>query len=298
MAILQTISLGLLLLISYAAATTSKPALILVPGAFHRASVYDTVSRQLHNAGYTHIDAVELPSLGYSATGVERTADVEAVTQLLSQRLHLDGDDVILVGNSYGATVIMEAVKDFEAYSSALGPRTPNSAQILGLIMLSGYIPTITSVTSPATHLDVRAVSPSYFSFHPSPPSKNTTAPSLVTWDLDLATYPPSHTFYNLLNASAAAYWTSQLLPTSFEALNATGTYIAYGGRFRTLYVVAEFDNCVGPEFAWAYVEQEGARFEVEVLEADHVPMLSRPREVVDVVRRFAGERVGRGTSV
>lgn len=115
-----------------------------------------------------------------------------------------------------------------------------------------------------------------------------------MTWDRDLATYPPSRTFYNLLNASAAAYWTSQLLPTSFKALNATGTYIPYDGRFRVLHVVGREDRCVTEEFARGrYLGQEGARFEVEVVEGDHVMMLSRPEEVVGVVRRFAGEGVG-----
>lgn len=111
-----------------------------------------------------------------------------------------------------------------------------------------------------------------------------------MTWDLDLVTYPPQLTFYNLLNEPSADYWASQLLPSSFKALNATGTYIPYDGTFRTLYVVGEHDNSVGPAFAQSYIDQEGAHFEVEVIDGDHVPMLSRPDAVVDVIRRFADE--------
>lgn len=113
-----------------------------------------------------------------------------------------------------------------------------------------------------------------------------------MTWDLDLVTYPPQLTFYNLLNASAADYWTSQLLPSSFKALNATGTYIPYDGTFRTLYVVGEHDNSVSPGFAQSYIEQEGAIFEVKTIGGDHVPMLSRSKEVVDVIRKFVGEKL------
>lgn len=113
-----------------------------------------------------------------------------------------------------------------------------------------------------------------------------------MTWDLDLGLYPPSLTFYTLLPPSDAAFWTGQLLPASFAALNATGSYIPYTGKFRTLYVVGERDVSVSPEAAGRYVEQEGALFEVEAIDADHVPMLSRPEEVVRVVRRFAGEDV------
>lgn len=127
----------LLLLIFCSAIDASKPALILIPGAFHRASVYEIVKSQLSDAGYDQIDAVDLPSLGYEAKNVERTADVEIVTDLISKRLRT-GSDVILVGNSYGATVAMEAVKHFEAYSAIISsyPRSNTSGHILGLIMV------------------------------------------------------------------------------------------------------------------------------------------------------------------
>jgi surfactin synthase thioesterase subunit len=60
------------------------------------------------------------------------------------------------------------------------------------------------------------------------------------------------------------------------------------------LYVVGKEDHCVTEKVARnLYLKQQGARFEVEVIEGDHVLMLSRPEEVVGVVRRFAGEKVG-----
>ena len=57
--------------------------------------------------------------------------------------------------------------------------------------------------------------------------------------------------------------------------------------------MVSEHDNSVSPAFAQSYIDQEGARFEVEVVDGDHVPMLSQPEAVVDVIRRFAGGKVG-----
>jgi pimeloyl-ACP methyl ester carboxylesterase len=63
------------------------------------------------------------------------------VTNLLLERLKT-GSDVILVGNSYGATIIMEAAKHFEAYSS-VSPRpiSTTSGHILGLIMVFPPLP-------------------------------------------------------------------------------------------------------------------------------------------------------------
>ncbi|KAJ8112105.1 hypothetical protein OPT61_g5452 [Boeremia exigua] len=265
------------------AASVVKPAIILVPGAFHRASVYDEVKRQLSNTGFNHIDAIDLPSVGYHVADVERTADVDIVRELLEVRLS-DGEDVILVGNSYGATVIMEAVKDFEGRSSVLAPANTGEGQILGLVMLSGYIPTIAEVYADPPLPDIRTIGAPFFNYH----LDLNDIPTTVTWDLDLVNYPPQLTFYNLLNATAADFWTSQLLPSSFKALNATGTYIPYDGTFRTLYVVGEYDNSVSPAFAQTYLDQEGAVFEVEIIGGDHVPTLSQPKAVVDVIRRFA----------
>lgn len=40
------------------------------------------------------------------------------------------------------------------------------------------------------------------------------------------------------------------------------------------------------------YLDQEGAKFEVETTAVDHVPMLSMPEVVVDLISRFAGEKL------
>jgi pimeloyl-ACP methyl ester carboxylesterase len=85
-----------------------------------------------------------------------------------------------------------------------------------------------------------------------------------------------------------------QLAPSSFAAINATADYVPYDGKVRTLYVGCERDQTVTSEIVRGYLEQPGARFEVAWLNADHVPMLSRPEEVVKVIRGFAeGSEVG-----
>ncbi|KAF3049974.1 hypothetical protein E8E11_006219 [Didymella keratinophila] len=212
-------------------AATAKLTLILVPGAFHIASVYDEIITQLGSVGYEHVDTVDLPSVGDNVADVERTADTNIVIDLLETRLN-NGEDVILVGNSYGATVIMEAVKEFEDRSAVSAHETiEGEGRILGLMKLSGYIPTIAEVNYNPPHPDIRGIGAPFLDYHLA----TNGTPTTVTWDLDLVNYPPQLTFYNLLDTSAADYWTSQLLPSSFKALNATGTYIRYDGSFRTL---------------------------------------------------------------
>jgi pimeloyl-ACP methyl ester carboxylesterase len=97
-------------------------------------------------------------------------------------------------------------------------------------------------------------------------------------------------TLFNALPNDQMSAWSSKLEPSSFRALNATAQYIPYDGKFRVLYVIGARDFAVPPAFAQTYLDQEGARFENVTIDADHMPMLSRPEEFVRVVRGFAGE--------
>jgi hypothetical protein len=52
---------------SEALALDNKPAVILVPGAFHKAAVYDSVKACLYRAGYGAVDAIGTYNTGYMA---------------------------------------------------------------------------------------------------------------------------------------------------------------------------------------------------------------------------------------
>ncbi|KAH7401447.1 Alpha/Beta hydrolase protein [Pyrenochaeta sp. MPI-SDFR-AT-0127] len=263
------------------APTSNKPAIILVPGAFHKAFVYDKVKNLLKSSGYSNVDALDLPSVGPLAAHVDRTPDIAIVKAHLLARLARD-QDVVLIGNSYGATVIGEAVKGLQS-RSATAANPPAQGKILGLIMLSGFIPYISEVSQPGSRPDVRLTSPPWLRFQGT---------ERMFWDGDLINSPPSFTFYNLLSASDAAFWSSKLAPSSFDAANATATFIPYTGAFRSLYVIGEHDNAVTPAWAQSFIDQPGAQFETLTIDGDHVPMLSRPQTVVDIIRRFAGEKI------
>lgn len=112
--------------------TTQKPAVILVPAAFSKATVYDQVKGILSDQGYWVVP-VDLPSVGKLAAEVDRTCDIEIVQKAIRQQIQR-GKDIILVGNSYGGTVICDAVGDFEAKSSI---KYTGHGKILGLIFVS-----------------------------------------------------------------------------------------------------------------------------------------------------------------
>jgi pimeloyl-ACP methyl ester carboxylesterase len=84
---------------------------------------------------------LDLPSVRKAAAYIDRNSDITAVVSAIQRRLER-GRGIILVGNSYGATVISEAVKDFEKISITAPRRdgrpanTPHG-KIRGLIMVN-----------------------------------------------------------------------------------------------------------------------------------------------------------------
>ncbi|KAK7180645.1 hypothetical protein DPSP01_014042 [Paraphaeosphaeria sporulosa] len=262
---------------------SSNPAIIMVPGAFHSPQVFDKVKHQLSQDKF--LDPIALPSVGHV---VGRQPDIEAVKSVLYKHLNA-GRDVVLVGNSYGCTVIGEAVKGAPRYSasssSALVAGSKARGRIVSLIYLAGYIPTIQEVDHPETKQDIHFVSPALFKYH------DNTGEVTSDGDKDL---PPQKAFYNLLPTKEADYWTSKLSFSSFDALNATATYIPYAGDFNVVYVVGSQDKSVPPAWAQTFIDQPGARFTVEHLDADHVSMLSKPKEVTDLIVKYSKHSVFR----
>lgn len=58
----------------------NKPAVIMVPGAFHSPEVFDKVKGQLSGENYKYLDSVALPSVGHL---VDREADIDTVKSVL-----------------------------------------------------------------------------------------------------------------------------------------------------------------------------------------------------------------------
>jgi pimeloyl-ACP methyl ester carboxylesterase len=282
-----------------AVAAEDRAAVILVPGGFHSPTVYQKVIAELYTAGYDSIGAVSLPSVG-ELVGRER--DIDAVRSVLHDQLR-NGRNVIIVGHSYGGTVIGEAVKGLKDGQNIFSPpppmtridrlrhdhlsaRDPDSehkpGRILGLVYIAGYIPYITEVEHPETRPDLKTVSPTFIRF---------TSDGKVWWDGDMANQPPEVTFYNDLPKSEAAFWVSKLRFSSYEALNATTTYIPYRGDFKCTYVVGKQDHAIPEAVARTFIEQSGAEFTVREGDWSHVPMLSHPDRIARLIREAAGEK-------
>jgi hypothetical protein len=74
-----------------------KPAIILVPAAFSKATVYDQVKGKLSSSGY-HVVVVDLCSVSRGAEHVDRTPDIRVIQWALGRQIN-QGKKAILVGN-------------------------------------------------------------------------------------------------------------------------------------------------------------------------------------------------------
>lgn len=86
-----------------------KPAIIIVPGAFHRPIHYQRLVEHLSKAGFDAL-AVEMPSVNSSPPRPDWTADANAVREAIVKFLD-KGQDVITVAHSFGGVAMSEGVQ-------------------------------------------------------------------------------------------------------------------------------------------------------------------------------------------
>lgn len=88
---------------------TSKPTLILVPGAWHTPLVYTKIISLLDEAQHFKCTSITLPStMGDPSTTL--LDDITAVRDAITDETN-EGRDVVLVCHSYGGAVGCSAVK-------------------------------------------------------------------------------------------------------------------------------------------------------------------------------------------
>lgn len=94
----------------------TKPTIILVPGAWHRASSYGDLIKPLESAGYKVI-AIDIPSV--VAPGDEPTEGWTDDVTLIQKSIKAEadaGNDVAVLVHSYGGLPGAQAIEGFEKH--------------------------------------------------------------------------------------------------------------------------------------------------------------------------------------
>lgn len=119
-----------------------KPTIVLVPGAWHKASIYSSVFTILNKHGYPTI-LLDLPSVGASPAHTSFDHDVSAIRDCLTSLIS-QSKDVVLVAWSYGGFPAGEAPKNLskrERQAQGLQGGVIRFVVINGVAMPAGYQP-------------------------------------------------------------------------------------------------------------------------------------------------------------
>jgi len=244
---------------------SQKPTLIFVPGAWHTASTWDKTTALLEPQGYKCV-CITLPStLGNPAATFldDITAARDAIVAETTQ-----GRDVVLVVHSYGSMVGSSAIKGLTKSNST----STTGGHVVGYVMIAtGF-----TVTGKC-----------FFDGFPGgvPPP---------IWRLDheagflFLEVPARELFYHDLPEEEGELWVSKLTKQALKPLTEGGEH-AYSGwkDVPVWYLSTTEDKALpvqGQQFFVQLARNDGADVTVRELPTSHSPMLSKPKETVDIL--------------
>jgi pimeloyl-ACP methyl ester carboxylesterase len=221
--------------------------LLLVHGAWHGSWCWGHVRPALEDAGFT-VNTVDLPSHGEDTSTLGGLHDDAAV--LRDALAGLPGP-VVIVAHSYGGAPVSEGAAD--------------AGNVRHLVYLAAFM-----IDQGESLLGAAGGTP--------PPLWEAT-PDGQAW----CARTPERAFYNDCSPDDIAWAVPQLRPQSASSFAETLRAAAWHDRPST-YVVCERDQAI-PVFAQEAMSQHAD--DVIRLEAGHSLFLSRPKELVDLLRRF-----------
>jgi predicted alpha/beta hydrolase len=118
----------------------TKPAIVLVPGSFVAASIYDTFVPKLTAAGY-NVQAVDLATVTDDITKSSTTMyDDVAVISAVVEKLADEGHDVLLLPHSYGGIPATQSVKGLAKDQRATAGK---KGGVIGILYVTSVVATI-----------------------------------------------------------------------------------------------------------------------------------------------------------
>ncbi|KAL9107411.1 MAG: hypothetical protein Q9227_007695 [Pyrenula ochraceoflavens] len=252
---------------------SSRPTIILVPGAWHSPKSFHKVTSGLVAHGYPVI-GVSLASIGGNPPITSIEPDLECVRTAVNTEV-TKGSEVIVATHSYGGIVGSTAL------SGLLKPDRIKTNQPGGVVAIA-MIASMALVENEVLNDQL------------DPKLKSIMADDgTCTMEKDAAIYH----FYNGVEQSEAEYWESTLEPHAAVTFNSPLPNRPAWRDVPVHYLVCEKDQALYPYkqhfMADRIGKEKGAKgFVKEVCDAGHSPFLSQPERVVAFLRRAAGENV------
>ncbi|WP_312347675.1 alpha/beta hydrolase [Leclercia sp.] len=240
---IHTVAVGLLLAAASGSALANNKTVVLVHGAFADGSSWNRVIDELQRQ-HTEVIAVQLP-----LTSLKE--DV-AATQRAIARAH---GDVVLVGHSWGGTVISEA---------------GNDARVKALVYVAAFAPDSGKSTADLA------------GSYPAPPGS---AGIVKTADgfLYLPAKSVRQDFAPDIKAAEQNRLTATQGPIRGDAFAEKVTHAAWHDK-PSWYVVSKSDRMINPDLERAMAKAIDAK--TSEVAASHVSMVSHPEEVARVIEQ------------
>lgn len=87
----------------------SKPAIVIIPGAWHDTSSFETIVASLEASGYK-VYTRQMPAVGNPTPPQDLSQDIAAARALVEEAIGDHGNDVIVAPHSWGGVVISSAL--------------------------------------------------------------------------------------------------------------------------------------------------------------------------------------------
>ena len=248
----------------------SKPTILLIPGAWHSADCWNLVASGLQSHGYKTVQ-VTTPTVGN--VEVPFSADVQAIRDAIISASEA-GENVILVPHSYGGVPACCAVEGLRKKDVGDG-----KGGVTGLVFCTSWM--LDEGECILENVAIYAVKARTISDDP-----------VEVWK---ARGGAAEVFYNDLPKAEQEKWVGMLNHHKYETvLKSTVTYAAWR-HVPSTYLLCTEDRTIPIQTQEALVgraKKDGAEMKTEMLRAGHSPFLSVPDEVVQAIRRAAGEAV------
>lgn len=253
--------------------STTKPAIVIVPGAWHVPSHYSLLHNTLISAGY-EATTCTMPSTGPEEPLLDISQDVAVVQKAIQS--YIDRDlNVALVMHSLGGLIGSSACK---------GLRPEDQANGKGVIALA-YL------TAFAMHEGTSLLGSRPDAKH-SPWIRLTGEPGTgVFMCPDNPPYETREVFYNDCAPDVQDAALKEIKWNYSENVRHSPCWYTAWKEIESNYLICEIDNAIPLAAQEAMSGQEGGRWKrVERMHAGHSPFLSRPEETAVFVRKCAGE--------
>ncbi len=239
----QTLATGLLLAAASGSALANNKTVVLVHGAFADGSSWNRVINKLQKQ-HTEVIAVQLP--------LTSLKDDVAATQHAIARAH---GDVVLVGHSWGGTVISEA---------------GNDARVKSLVYVAAFAPDSGQSTADLA------------GSYPAPPGS-----AGIAKTADGFLYLPGKSvrqdFAPDIKADEQNTLTATQGPIRADAFAEKVTHAAWHDK-PSWYVVSKNDRMINPELERAMAKAIHAK--TTEVAASHMSMVSQPEEIAQVIEQ------------